>query len=159
VKKKTETVGAAALRLQKKDEKINPIDLQRDIHQGNNPEDSFESQIEEVYNRAIKNCEGDFYIVVLFKKERILQNVVRQYFFYRLSCPTPEFDQVVYKYSRKEDRLEFMWVIPDQHNCEIISQIQYELDPDQRELIKYVKEFRSGVLDRKCAQENKEIVA
>jgi len=157
--KKKKTVGEEALKLQQKDEKINPIELQRAIHKGHKNEDSFEYQIYLTLERGKKETDGDFYVVVLFKKERLLQNVIRQYFFYRLSCPTPEFDQIVYKYHRKDDRLDFMWVIPDQTHVMHLAEIEHQIDPEQLQLIQFIKDFKSGKLDQLSARENNEIIA
>ena len=40
-----------------------------------------------------KKYDGNFYIVVECKKERLLENVIRNYFFSRLTAPTPIWDQ------------------------------------------------------------------
>ena len=100
---KANTVGFEALRLQEKNETHSPVDMQREIHKGTSSRRSFEEEIHATIQRALidPNIQGDFYIVVLFKKERILKNVVRQYFFYRQSFPTPEYDQSVYKFHYK----------------------------------------------------------
>jgi len=44
---------------------------------------------------------GDFFIVVLLKKERLLENVLRNYFIATKACPTPHYDQTVYRYDHK----------------------------------------------------------
>lgn len=55
----------------------------------------------------------DFYIVVLFKVERI-GAVPKTHIFARRSCPTPTYKQAVWKYHNVGDGLEFLWSIPDQ---------------------------------------------
>ena len=51
--KGAKTVGQWSYELQqKKDEKINPIDLQQAIHSGNSSEDSYENQIRLVVERG-----------------------------------------------------------------------------------------------------------
>ncbi len=135
---------------QKKDEKINPIDLQRQIHKGNSNEDSFENQIRIAVERGEKELPKDFLVVVLFKKERIMKNVVRQYFFPRISCPTPEYDQIVYKYTRKNQQLEFIWVVPDKQSTIDLPLMGKELPPEQQELVQFARDFNSGALDRLC---------
>jgi len=155
---KYDTVGEAALDLQKKaDEKINPIDLQREIHKGNKQEDSFENQVRLAVERGAKEIDGDFFIVVLFKKERLLQNIIRQYFFPRKSCPTPEYDQIVYKFFKKEEKLEFIWVIPDKATVKSLPLVAEGIPPDQKELFQFVQDFRSGKLDKLCEKLNKNL--
>lgn len=157
-KEEEKTVGQYSYELQQKgDQKINPIDLQREIHKGSNSEDSYEDQVRIAVQRGEEQFEGDFFVVVLFKKERLLKNVVRQYFFPRESCPTPEFDQVVYQYLRKPQELKLIWVIPDQASTRTLPIIQQDLPEEQKELIQYINDFNNGKLDEKCALLNKEI--
>lgn len=155
---KKEPVGKYAYELQKKtDEKINPIDMQETIHKGNKGEDSFENQVRIAVERGEKEFEGDFYIVVLFKKERLLHNVVRQYFFPRKSCPLPEFDQVVYKFHRNSGTLDFLWVVPDQAATVELPKIRALLPLEQQGLLEHIEAFNSGKLDALCASLNNEV--
>jgi len=152
------TVGAYSYEFQQRpDEKINPIDLQRQIHKGNSNEDSFENQVRIAVERGKKYLEGNFYVVVLFKKERLLKNVVRQYFFPRKSCPTPEYDQIVYHYFPSEERLDFLWVVPDKQSTIDLPLMGKELPEDQQELVQFSKDFNSGKLDRLCEILNKNL--
>lgn len=151
----SKTVGQYSYELQKKtDEKINPIDMQQAIHKGNTNEDSFENQVRIAVQRGEKEFDGDFFVVVLFKKERLLRNVVRQYFFPRKNCPRPDYDQVVYHYKRHPDRLEFLWVVPDQAATVELPQIKSLLPDEQKELLMMVDKFNSGELDKLCATLN-----
>lgn len=144
----SKTVGKHSYELQQKDEKINPIDLQRAVHEGNTDDDSYENQVRLAVDRGLQDYEGDFYVVVLFKKERLMVNVVRQYFFPRKTCPRPEYDQVVYKYHRHSHSLKFMWVIPDKLSCETLPLHKNFLPDDQKEFLKFVLDFNSGELDK-----------
>ena len=103
--------------------------------------------------------DGDFFLVVLFKKERLIGNVVRQYFLPRISCPTPEWDQVVYHYKRKGEELKFLWVVPDKESCTNLPLYGPLLPEDQQILLQYAKDFNSGALDKLCAKLNGEKVA
>lgn len=154
VMKEEKTVGQYSWELQQKDDKINPIDLQKAVHKGNKSEDSFESQVRLAVERGEKLYEGNFFLVVLFKKERLMINTVRQYFLPRKTCPRPEYDQVVYKYERKAQDLSFLWVIPDKQTCESLP-IQKSFIPlDQQEFAQFVSDFNSGKLDKLCDQIN-----
>lgn len=101
--------------------------------------------------------DNDFYIVVLTKKERLMQNVIRNYFFTRISCPTPEYDQAVYKYSRHEDKIEFLWVVPSKHTCEMYKQHPLEVPKEEKELFNFVLDFEDRTLLRKAIELNNEI--
>jgi len=152
------TVGEAALKLQtKKDEKINPIDMQRSVHKGKNNDDSWENQLKIAIKRGKKKYGNKrFFIVILFKKERLLHNVVRQYFLDRESCPTPEYDQCVYKF--ENDNLEYLWVVPDKETCSTLPFYAAEMPLEYRELIDCTIKFNSGELDKLAIKLNKEIL-
>jgi len=89
---------------------------------------------------------NDFYVVVLTKKEKLMQNVIRNYFYVRLSCPTPNYDQIVYKYHKKDERIEFLWVIPDREISKHMKKEAASTPPDQWELLSYVLKFADGSL-------------
>lgn len=160
--KSERTVGDISYELEKRgDQKINPIEMQEAIHKGNKNEDSWENQISLCVERGIKFYpqDKDFFIVVLFKKERVLKNIVRQQFLYRLSCPTPSWDQVVYKYHRQKCELEFIWVVPDKESCMNLPNFVDFLPDEQQALIQYANAFNNGALDQQCALLNGELVA
>jgi len=57
----------------------------------------FDKHMHETIDRLKKDWPSqDFYIVVITKKERLMTNVLRNYFLGRLSCPTPDYDPVGY---------------------------------------------------------------
>jgi hypothetical protein len=151
------TVGEASLALRQKDEQINPIDLQREILKGNTNEDSFENNVRDAVKRGASMFEGDFYVVVLNKKERLMVNVVRMYFIPRESCPTPEFDQTVYKYHARDHRLEYLWSVPDHMTTKALAGDVSNVSPEYWELASMCRRFINGDLDRQCCKLNGEV--
>jgi len=140
---KRETVGKAAYDLLLKENKPThtPIDQMREQLE------HYEENIFICLERSKKDFpDDDFYIVVLVKRERLLPNVFRRYFFGRLTCPTPNYDQVVYKYHKKDDRIEFLWVIPDRETCKEFMYYSQTGDPPPKELLSYVVRFKDGSL-------------
>src|ERR1700691_2980131 len=102
-----ETVGKISSELlQKEPETRDPIEIQREVHK------QYEAEIFECIERGKKLFPGDFYVEVVTKKERLMQNVLRNYYFPILACPTPTYDQTVYKYHFWDERIEFLWVVP-----------------------------------------------
>lgn len=150
------TVGEAALALQQCDDTIHAVELERAIHKGNKSSDSWESQIEECLIRGMSRFEGDFYLTVLTKKERLLHNVIRRYFIDRKSCPTPEFDQTVFRYIRREDVLEYLWTVPDIQTCHELKANGPHLSEELIELYHMVMAFHDGKLDKLCEKLNLE---
>lgn len=133
-------------------ESRDPIELERVIHT------DYEKNVLECISRALKACDSDFYVVVLTKKERLLQNVLRHYFFYRLSCPTSQYDQAVYRYRRVDNHLEFLWVVPSKDTCEMYRDNRAQVAPEEYGLLDFVLKFYDGTLDRLAKSLNGEEV-
>jgi hypothetical protein len=89
---------------------------------------------------------GNFYIVVITKKERLMENVLRNYFFARQSCPTPDFDQSVYYFDRKKESLEYLWTVPSRDTIDILKENACEVDKSEWGLLKFVLQFCDGTL-------------
>lgn len=142
---KTKTVGEMALELLKKGDQEQPvIDTQREM------------QKEYVDNliQAAKSGEEQygknkpFYICVQTRRERLLTNVIRNQFYTRQTRPLPQYDLSLYWYDPKEERIEFVWCIPDKESVENIIQ-DYEaglLPSDQRQIYAFCKAFKQNIL-------------
>jgi hypothetical protein len=98
----------------------------------------------------------DFYIVVLTKRERLMQNVIRHYFFTRMSCPTPDYDQAVYFYDHIKDEVEFLWVVPDPSTIRYFIENVFDIPPEDRCLLKMIMDFNDGTLDKLAKRLNGE---
>jgi len=118
--------------------------------------EKYEADIFKAITDAKKKFDADFYVVALTKKERLMDNVIRIYFFARLSCPTPEYDQAVYFYDRKLDKIEFLWVVPSKHTCEMYKQDILQVPTEERQLLKYVLDFEDGTLLKYAKLRNNE---
>lgn len=119
----------------------------------------YEHDVFKAIEDSKKNFPDDFYVVALTKKERLMDNVIRIYFFGRLSCPTPEYDQAVYFYDRKLDKIEFLWVIPSKHTCEFYKEDILNVPSEERQLLKYVLDFEDGTLLKYAKIRNKEAIS
>jgi hypothetical protein len=136
------TVGSVAVQLQEK--------ASNDTH---SIIDQTQQQISEYYDNLIKcykenksKYQGDFYIVVLTKKERLLENVVRNYFFARTTCPTPDYDQAVYKFDHFKEEINFVWVIPDKETCLMMINNTALIAPEEQQLLQFVIDYSTGKL-------------
>ena len=137
----TETVGRKSLELlQKEVDTRDPIELEREMHK------RFEKDFWERVDLGRKEFYGDFYIVVITKKEPLMQNVLRNYFIARLSCPTPEWDQSVYKYKREVDVADYLWTIPDKQTCELILRHKDQVPKEEKLLLHFIENFYRGKL-------------
>jgi len=116
----------------------------------------YDRNLWDTIDEAKKKHVGDFFVVVVTKKERLMNNVVRNYFFARSTCPTPEWDQTVYHYHFKDDYPEFLWVVPSQEACIHIIENALNLPPEERLLRDFVLSFNDGSLLRRAQQINNE---
>ena len=132
-----ETVGAASqrlLRAHNPDQTV--IDTQREIDKG-----YFDEILKVVDRDPAKGWTEPYYIVVLTKKERIMENVLRRYFFARRSLPGPTFDQTVWRYYPAKGDLEFLWVLPDKETAAWMQWFPQDVPAGHEALIGFVNDF------------------
>ncbi len=117
----------------------------------------YEASFYECVQLGKKMFDHDFYIVVETKKEPKLQNVIRNYFIPRRTCPTPNFDNTVYKYHRNEEREEFLWVLPSKDTYTMMLNNFLEIHESERDLLQFVLDDANGKLLQKCKLLNGEL--
>ena len=118
----------------------------------------YEDNIADTVARGKADYSGDFFVVVITKRERIMSNVIRNYFFSRQSCPSPDYDQTVYHYHRADEHLEFVWVVPSPVAVKDIIKHRHDLDTSLFGLLKFVLEFLDGSLEAKARSLNGETI-
>lgn len=116
----------------------------------------YEKNMHEAIVEGCKRYDGDFFIVVLVKKERLFQNVMRNYYLPRKTCPTPQHDQVVYHYHRTVNDIEFLWVVPSPEACVTLYNEMALIHPEERQLLQFVLDFKDGTLLRTAMKLNGE---
>ena len=138
---KKKTAGAASIEA-KKNTPISqsPVDLEKEMHQ--DYVKNIMAQVEE----GMKLYPEDFYIVVLTAADRLLDNVLKCKFLTRASCPTPDWDQAVYKFEKKQERILFLWVLPSQEACEHLTEYAKQVVPAERRLLDFVLKLNDGTL-------------
>jgi len=116
----------------------------------------YDKNLYECIDDGKKSYIFDFYVIIITKKERLMQNVLRQYFLSRHSCPTPEYDQTVYKYDRKKDCPEFLWVVPSKETCDYFISNALQIPEEERQLLDFILQFTNGDLDKLAKKLNNE---
>ena len=119
--------------------------------------DTFENEMLATIERGKKLFPQDFYIVVETKKEPKMKNVIRNYFIIRKSCPTPQYDNAVYRYHAQSEQLEFLWVLPSRRVYNMLKEHALDIVPEERQLLQFVLEDADGTLLRRCRQLNGEL--
>lgn len=144
-KRSRDTVGKISSDLLNKTPySTDPIEIERAMHE------DYVKNLTTCVETSKKNFFGDFFVIVLTKKERLMTNVLRHYFFARKSCPTPDYDQAVYHYTARKDDIEFLWVIPSKEACLTFTEQASSIAPEEWGLLKYVLEFADGTLFKKA---------
>jgi hypothetical protein len=116
----------------------------------------YEKKLIECLEYHKQNVNGNFFIEITVKKEKLMQNVIRNIFVGRLSCPTPNYDQILYRYSKNDDRLDFLWVIPSRDTCIDMMRNFLNIHPEEQELYHFVRDFENGTLMKIAKKFNKE---
>jgi hypothetical protein len=138
---KRDTVGKISSDLlQKLPESNDPIELQRKM------QEDYIDHLISCINDNKQWFDDNFYVLVITKQERLMPNVFRNYFFARQSCPTPDYDQSVYRYKKKEEALEYLWTVPTKDACLHLQDNITRVDKSERELLNFVVEFFDGTL-------------
>ena len=106
-----------------------------------------------------EKLDGDFFIECILKKEKLLENVLRNYFIPRTTCPEPFYDRTVYKFNAASQQIEFIWVVPDKDTCETFKENKLHIVPAERELLQNVLNFYDGTLYRMMKKFNNENMA
>jgi hypothetical protein len=152
IHKEKETVGKQALELMQKEPEITTvIDQQRAMQ---------EDYLEELAACVLefrKKYLQDFFVAVLTKNEKLMPNVFRNYFVPRMTCPTPNYDQTVFRYRHEIEEIEFIWSIPCREACFYLRENAMHTPPDERDLLEYVIAFSDGTLYHLCRHLNDEL--
>lgn len=148
---KRETIGKISSDLLlKQPESRDPIELQREMTS------EYLKYLIDCANQHKNIYPGDFYLIVITKNERLMPNVFRNYFTARMSCPTPDYDQAVYKYNRKKEEIEFVWVIPCKDACIHLLKNKEHVTESERPLLNFIVDFWTGNLFEKSKKLNGE---
>jgi len=146
-----DTVGKISSELLTKDAPTNsPIELEREMHT------EYDANLHQCVQSSKSTYPKDFYVVVITKRERLMPNVFRNYFFARQTCPTPEWDQAVYHYRRSSDSIDFMWVIPSKETCAYLRMHALNVSHEEKQLLNFVLQFEDGSLFTVAKKLNRE---
>lgn len=100
----------------------------------------------------------DFYIVLVPTHERTAEMKPEDFVFVRRSCPTPGYNQNVFKFHKDTGSLEFLWSIPRKAIYYDLykNRMKYLSNPKLKPRTAFVVMMESGELEKWVAKENKE---
>lgn len=159
-KKKTagQQVVEAAKELQYKEpELISLSELQSEMLN----EDIFTQRMLTYIDQGKLAYSRDFYIEINLKNEKLFQAAgvtaaPRAIPILKTQCPTPFYDQSVWKYHYKAEKLEFLWTVPDKETCNYYRRFALQVVPEERELLRYVLSYYDGSLLQRAKDLNGE---
>lgn len=151
MEEKRETVGKISSELLQKD--IGPIAV---IDQQREMQKDYIDNLIQCVERSKSEFPGDFFVVVETKTEPLMPNVMRNYFFARWTCPTPTYDQSIFKYSKKDERIEYIWTLPSRDACYHIKNNLDKISNEEQQLAFFVMSLFDGSLLRKSKELNNE---
>lgn len=125
---------------------------------------SSEARMANLYDTAKEATQRDpyagrnFYLVLVITNDPGNYNKPVDRIFVRLSCPTPGYNQVVYKYHKDSGALEYLWTIPKKHIYHDILRRKADFlsDKDTKKLASFVLMMESGQLLEWVKKENGE---
>src|SRR5271157_2358740 len=137
----TKTVGQASYELlQKPPEKINVIDMQREMQK------SVASELQDIIEKH-KNYSKQYYILLQYLRIRPMPNVIRQQFIVRKTRPSPNYDCSLFSYNNETGEFLFHWTVPDEDTCTYLLHNESNLKEDEKQLYGFVKDFADGKLN------------
>ena len=101
-----------------------------------------------------KKYTGTFYVVVLTKRERLIAMSLRNYFIARKSCPTPNYEQAVYRFNAKDEALDFIWMVPSKDLWDSMYLHRLDLELQSDSLLPHVVDYVEGKLFDKTIKLN-----
>lgn len=136
-----QTVGEASYILQQKSpEKINAIDMEREMNK------TFWPNILETIEKN-KHLTCLYYIIVELQRDRMMPNVIRRKFEAPLFAkPFPKYDCSLFSFDNNSGDLTYYWTIPDEDACTYLLLNESSLKEDQMQLLSFVKKFSAGTL-------------
>ncbi len=147
-----QTVGKVARDLMLKEpESRDPIEIQQAM------EDEYLDNLIECVDKHNKEFETSFYVVVITKNEKLMENVFRNYFFARKTCPTPDYDQTVFFYNKNMEQVEYIWTIPSKDACHYLKDNALRVATEEKGILNFVLQFSDGTLGELCKKLNGEI--
>lgn len=139
--KNTKTVGAAAIELQSKADGKQSVMDTKDAMLKSYPDAL-------VKCAKSKDWTEPFYVCVQSRRERLLNNVIRNQFYARKTRPIPQFDLALYHYDPSTEDLRFVWCIPDKESVIniMVNRANGTLPHDQSKLYDFCVGFINGTL-------------
>lgn len=152
---KRKTVGQVSSEMMLK-AALNPSNTDSNLQTDAHLTDYEQNIVECAQKFSERNLKTSFFVVVLTKREKLLKNVMRNYFFARFSCPTPDYDQAVFHYDYETEDINLLWIVPDRQSCFHLKENILNNPPDLKELVQYVLDFADGTLFKKALALNNE---
>lgn len=148
---KKKTVGQVSVELANKQPETGSV-----VEKAAEMQADYMKNLLEAVDRGYIDYNQDFFVVVITKNEKLMPNVFRNYFFNSLACPTPTYDQTIFRYDRKEGRIEYIWTIPSKDACLHLLDNAHLVVKEEQDLLRFVQRFADSSLFKLAKKFNNE---
>lgn len=149
--KEEKTTGEIAQKLSLADDCSYTLQDQIDQHKK-----SVVVNVEKAVKDGLRSFDSNFYIAKHTRRNAYIVNSIQNHYLIRQTCPMPEYSQSVWKYTRKDDVLEELWVLPEETEAiEMMHNSKY-INKDEFALMEYVIKFKNGELKQLALKEGAE---
>lgn len=142
------TIGQIALDLKKDPYPQDVIETQREMQKEylQNLYECAKKHEDITFADGLQGKEKPFYVCVQLKRERLIDNIIRTYFYARRSRPIPDYDLSLYYYDPQSGNIIFVWAIPDKETVEYILENKNQIPRDHEQLYNFCKQFKENTL-------------
>ncbi len=131
-------LGTAALELLEKEPEITPYEMAEILNQ-------LASKKLDAVIKENKNYGDEYYIQIILQQENFHRRNMPNIFHFQdvvtSTDPGMRPDRSCYKYNNKEDKLTYLWALPDFNSCVDIFFNKTELVKNERQLVGHVIDF------------------
>lgn len=150
-KPKDKTVGQQSVEaLQEKSQEISVIEQQKQM------QSEYMKYLLTSIDEGFNLYRTSFFVEVQTKNEKLMPNVFRNYFIHRRSCPSPNYDQSVFRYNVDKGQVEYLWTVPSRDVCFHLKDNATLVSHDEKDLLGFVLKFADGTLFKMCKHYNDE---
>jgi hypothetical protein len=158
-KNKKQTIGATLY--QQAEKSTGALDSVKALDLANYVASRVFEDIKKAVEQGEKDFPGqDFFVVCVSKSHKVLSPFgvppIDCKTVHRRTCPTPNYDQSVYKFHHESGNLEFIWSLPDRDTCIMFLENSRIIAPDEQVLLSNIIKFSSGELLLLCNDLNGE---
>lgn len=105
---------------------------------------------EHVEDAKKRYVQQDFFIVVITRQEHLIKDCYQDLHSDFPECPTPDYDQTVYQWHWRDEKLELLWSLPHEAACRCYYNHALEVVDSEKALLRDILDYYDGTLLKKA---------